>query len=380
MKFAMVLAFVQVIAVPAWAGDLVQTTLDDLHAEHGFPGATVAWSGADGVVHSRATGWADPDAGVPMTVEGRMLAASIGKSFVAAAVLSLHAEGALDLDDPLSVWLGDRPWFDRLPNHTTLTLRQLLTHTGGLPDHVDLPAFRVLFFSLGPDDAAPEPESLIALILDAEPLFPSGEGWAYSDTGFLLVGLAIEAAAGVPWTEVVRTRFLDPLALADTEASDRRDLARLVVGFSALGDPTGSPMRTLDADGRMVWHPGIEGAGGGFVTTAADLARWGWHLWSGRAMEAPYLDEMLEAVPTDPDAPGRVYGLAVSIDHGGAFGEVRGHGGWILGYVSTLRYYPAQEVAIAIQINTDVGMLGARGAFDRIERAISTVILDESER
>jgi D-alanyl-D-alanine carboxypeptidase len=379
MRSAAVFAIGLALAFPAWAGDALQAELDALRAEHGFPGATVGWIGAEGTVQTRTTGWSDPDARAPMTPDSRMLAASIGKSFVAAAVLALQADGALDLSEPLSVWLGDRPWFGRLPNHEALTLRHLLTHSGGLPDHVDLPAFRALFASLGPDHPAPGPERLIALILDTEPLFPAGEGWSYSDTGYLLAGLVIEAASGMPWTEVVRTRFLDPLALADTEPSDRRDLARLAVGFSVMGNAGGSPVRTLDADGRLVWHPAIEDAGGGFITTAADLARWGWYLWSGRAMAAAYLDEMLAAVPIAPDAPDRLYGLAVSIDRAGAFGEVRGHGGWIPGYVSSLRYYPARDVAIAIQINTDVGMLGPEGAVDGIESAVTTAILERPQ-
>ena len=354
----------------AVAGDRLQDVLDALRAEHAFPGASVAWTGPDGTVQVRATGFADPDAGLPMTPQSRMLAASIGKSFVAAAALALQAEGRLDLDAPVSDWLGARGWFDRLPNHDRLTLRHLLTHSGGLPDHVELPAFQGLFLSLGPDDPAPEPEDLIALILDAAPIFPAGQGWSYSDTGYLLVGLVIDAAAGRPWTEVVRDRFLLPLDLADTEPSDRRDLDRLAVGFTGMAGPV---MRTLDTEGRMVFHPGIEGAGGGFVTTTADLARWGWLLWSGRAMDQSYLDQMLQGIETG--TPGRSYGLAVGIDLTGS-DEILGHGGWIPGYVGSLRYHPAQDTAIAIQINTDIGMLGAEGAFDAIERAIHDVILE----
>jgi len=373
MKWLGAFAISAALLSPALAEDPVQEVLDALRTEHGFPGASVAWTGADGAVQTRATGWADPDAGVPMTPDSRMLAASIGKSFVAAAALALQAEGGLELDARVADWLGDRPWFGRLPNHDSLSLRHLLTHSGGLPDHVDLPAFQTLFLSVGPDDPAPKPEDLIALILDTEPLFPAGTGWAYSDTGYLLAGLVIEAAAGQSWTEVVRDRFLLPLGLADTEASDRRVLDRLAAGFTGMAGPV---MRTLDAEGRLVFHPGIEGAGGGFVTTAADLARWGRLLWSGRAMEGPYLDEMLQGIETG--APGRSYGLGVGIDRTGPE-EVRGHGGWIPGHVGSLRYYPAEDMAIAIQINTDVGMLGPAGAFDAIERAIRAAILGTAE-
>jgi D-alanyl-D-alanine carboxypeptidase len=373
MKWLGAVAISVAFLSPALAADRVQEVMHVLRAEHGFPGASVAWTGAEGAVQMRATGWADPEAGVLMTPESRLLSASIGKSFVAAAALALQAEGRLDLDDLVSNWLGDRVWFDRLPNHDSLTLRHLLTHSGGLPDHVDLPAFQELFLSVGPDAPAPTPEDLIGLILDTEALFPAGEGWAYSDTGYLLAGLVINAAAGQPWTEVVRDRFLLPLGLADTEPSDRRDLDRLATGFTSMAGPV---MRTLDAEGRLVFHPGIEGAGGGFVTTAADLARWGRLLWSGRAMAGPYLDEMLQGMATG--APGRSYGLGVGIDRTGT-DEVRGHGGWIPGYVGSLRYYPARDVAIAIQINSDVGMLGPEGAFDAIERAISAAFLGMPE-
>ena len=350
----------------------VQERLDALRASHGFPGATVAWADAEGL-EARATGWADPDRGLPMTKDTRMLAASIGKSFTAAAALSLQAEEVLDLDAPLARWLGDRPWFPRLPNHRTLTLRHLLTHSGGLPDHIHLPAFAELFAATRNDEAPPEPEALIALVLEAEPLFAPGEGWAYSDTGYLLAALAIEEAVGRPWTDVVAARFLAPLDLTATAPSDRRRLPRLAVGIADSAGGLDLPARTLDADGALVWHPGLEGAGGGFVSTASDLARWGRALWSGRAMQTAYLDEMLNAVPTG--APGVRYGLGVSIREDGPFGEVRGHGGWIPGYVAALRYHPAHDTAIAVMVNTDVWMLGDDGALPVIEAVLTRAIL-----
>ncbi|MGY6550244.1 MAG: serine hydrolase domain-containing protein [Roseinatronobacter sp.] len=373
MNFAAALMISLVLAGPVIAGDRVQGVLDALRAGHGFPGASVAWTGPDRLVQARTTGFADPEAGLPVTPDTRMLAASIGKSYVAAVALALEAEGQLDLDAPVSRFLGAKTWFARLPNHDRLTLRHLLNHTGGLPDHVELRAFQGLFLSLAPEDPAPTPEELITLILDAPPLFPAGAGWAYSDTGYLLAGLVIEVAAGQPWADVVRDRFLLPLGLADTEPSDRRALDRLAAGVTGMAGPV---MRTLDPDGRLIFHPGIEGAGGGFVTTASDLALWGRLLWSGRAMEAAYLDAMLQGF--DTGAPGRSYGLGVGIDRTGVE-EIRGHGGWIPGYVASLRYYPAQDMAIAIQINTDVGMLGAEGAFDAIERALHDAILEIEE-
>lgn len=362
--------------------DLVQDILDRFRAAHGFPGASVAWVDGEGRVRTRTTGFADPGGGVAMTPEHRMLAASIGKSFVAAAVLSLEAEGRLALDDPLSRWLGDRAWFPRLPNHEGLTLRHLLTHSGGLPDHVHLPAFAELLRGAG--DAAggavdrmpaTHPEELVALVLDLEPLFPPGRGFSYSDTGYLLAGLVVEDVAGERWTDLVARRFLRPLGLSEIIPSDRPRLPLLATGITSAENDFGLPSRTVDPTGRLVWNPAIEGAGGGFATTPRDLARWGRAIWSGRAMASPYLDEMLAGVPIGSDTANARYGLGVRIDTGGEFGEVRGHGGWIPGYVSSLRYHPSRDVSIAIQLNTDVGVLGPEGVFTRLESEVTRAIL-----
>ncbi len=112
--------------------------------DYDLPGMTVAMAGPDGAV-TVATGVANREDEALMTPETTMLAASIGKTFVAATVLQLSEQGTLALDDPISRWLGDRVWFGRLPNGTTITVRHLLQHRSGLPDHVHMPAFAALW-------------------------------------------------------------------------------------------------------------------------------------------------------------------------------------------------------------------------------------------
>src|SRR6056297_1559474 len=97
--------------------------------------------------------------------------------------------------------------------------------------------------------------------------------------------------------------------------------------------------------------------GGGFASTSADLARWGHLLFGGEAMDAPYLDRLLDGVPVDPDAPGILYGAGVAIYADTPRGPVWGHGGWIPAYVSSLRHYPDHGVTVAFQINTDIGIV-----------------------
>ena len=122
--------------------ELFQERLDELCDELGFIGATAAFVLPDGSEGSAATGYADPALGLVMTPEHRMPAGSIGKTIAAATALSMVNEGLLGLDDLASRWLSNETWWTRLPNHETMTLRHLLSHSGGLTDHVFDEAWR----------------------------------------------------------------------------------------------------------------------------------------------------------------------------------------------------------------------------------------------
>lgn len=333
----------------------LRDALEALHAEHGFPGATAACVLPDGSVSIAATGLADAEAGTPMRPDARMLAASIGKTLTGAMALALSREGTLGLDDPLADWLGEEPWYERLPNHDAITLRHLLRHRSGLPDHVYDEAFGAEFARRLATGGSFAPRELIGYVLDDEPLFPAGEAFAYTDTGYVLLGLVIEMATGERYYEGVARRFLEPIGLAQTTPSDRRDLAGLVPGYLAADNPFGLPAKTLAEDGLLVFHPALEWTAGGFVSTSRDLARWGAALFGGVAMPGDYLRLLLASAPIDPARPAARYGLGVAEFRGGHFGDVYGHAGWIPGYTSSLRHYADHGVTIAFQVNTDIG-------------------------
>ena len=354
-----------------------QSALDEARHQYGFPGATAAYALSDGTVGVVATGIADMEAGTPMTVRSRMLAASLGKTFVGATAIALAQEGRLDLDAPISQWLRGRPWFSRLPNHEDITLRQLLAHRSGLPDHVHLDSFAAAVSQRwqAPGNPFP-PEALIEFVLGQPPLFEAGEGWAYTDTGYILAGLAIEAATGRRYYDEIQDRFLTPLGLTLTSPSDRRCLPGLAAGYMTVDNPFGLPRKTIAADGRMAWHPGFEWTGGGLVSNSRDLARWGAALFGGKAMSGAYLGELLNAAPVSPDTNDIQYGSGVGIYRTSPFGPVYGHGGWIPGYSSSLRYYPDYGVAIAFQINTDIGIVDdTTPLMQDLEKRLAEIVL-----
>lgn len=353
----------------------LQSAIDDIAATRGFPGMTVAVAWTDSAPVSVATGFADLEAGEPMTPSSRMLAASIGKTFVAASVLALAENGRLDIDAPASSWLGDRDWFDRLPNAGSITIRHLLSHRSGLPDHVHTEAFSDAWSG---GKRAMDPEALIALVLDRPPAFAAGEGFAYSDTGYLLLGLVIEAVTGEPWAAFVQSRFLDPLGLADTGPSNTMSIDGLATGYVSPTSGLDLPMRTTGPDGRMLWDPAIESTGGGLYSASRDLAAWGRALFGGAVLSPDWLETMTAGRPAAAFGPGTDYGLGVAILKDSVRGQSIGHGGWIPGYVSSLRYYPAYGAAIAFQVNTDIGVVDSdEPVMYRIEQRLADLVFRE---
>lgn len=362
-------------------GDLTrrfQAELDRLQKADGFPGATAAFALPDGRVVGVATGVADRETGAPMTSDTRMLAASIGKMFVAATALGLAHEGKLDLDQSIETYLGDEAWFPRLLQGRDMTLRMLLSHSAGVRNHVAEPGF-IAAWEAGrrsDPDSAPTPRESISYVLDQSPLFPLGRGYAYTDTGYLMVGLVIEKVAASTYYDEVRRRFLVPLGLALTMPSDRRNLPGLAAGYSDPNNRLRMPAKSV-ANDVLTWNPALEWTGGGFASNPKDLVRWAQALFEEKAMPAPYLAEMLAGMPGNPahEPGGSRYGLGVGMV-ATPLGTYYGHGGWIPGHRSQLAYFPERKVAIAMQVNTDVSPVGERMSSYLL--ALATVVLDKA--
>ena len=359
----------------ASSGKVVFQLIDGV-ARARFPGATVAYVLPDGTIGEVASGFADLETKEPMTTKSRMLAASVGKTFVAAIVVALAKEGRLNLDDLLSYWLSDRCWYSRLPNCETITLRHLLTHSSGIPDHVHIARFLQSSSKEWHSDRPFSPESLIEYILDQAPLFEAGSCWAYTDTGYILLGLVIEKVTNNSYYEELKRRFLKPLKLDMTSSSDRPALPGLVAGYTAQDNVFGLPRKTVDESGVMVWNPSIEWTGGGLISTACDLAVWAKLLFEGRAIQSDYLTDLFHSVPVRDDDSGVRYGAGVLIEQKDPLGQRWGHGGIIPGYTSSMRYYPKYGVAVVFQMNADSGVSAFVGD---IEHRLARIVIRRTE-
>lgn len=174
----------------------------------------------------RAFGLADRGLDVPFTVDTRLRIGSITKDVTAALVLALQDEGTLSTDDPVARFLPNFPAGDRI------RIRHLLNHTHGIPNWRALPEADYLAATGVSIEEAVE-------ILARRPLeFEPGTERRYGSSGYLMLARIIEVATGRPYEEVLRTRILEPLGLADT--GSLRGLA-IVPRLAEAYEPTGSP-------------------------------------------------------------------------------------------------------------------------------------------
>ncbi|MFB6814182.1 serine hydrolase domain-containing protein [Streptomyces sp. NPDC056347] len=302
--------------------------LGTLVARDGVPGVAAEVTGPDCGRWSVARGVADRDTGRPMRTEDRLRIGSVTKTFTATVVVQLAAEGRIALDAPVERYL---PGLIRGNGHDgrRITVRQLLQHTSGLPDHVDAIAgqprddWRLRHY---------EPRELVALALT----LPHPEStWSYSTTNYVLAGLIVEQVTGHRVEAEVDRRIVRPLGLRDTYWPGDRTGIRGPHSHSyfpapdpVAAAPDGAPLR----DGTE-WNMTFGGAGGALVSTPADLGRFYRGLFGGRLLPARWLAEMKRTVPADPQRlwPGARYGLGLISSPLSCGGRWWGHGGTVPG-------------------------------------------------
>src|SRR4051812_1339464 len=205
-------AAVVAVAAPASAASDVSAQLDALVAPHfaaDGPGAVVLVKKGDQILLRKAYGMANVELGVPMRPELIFRLGSVTKQFTSAAIMMLVDEGKVALGDDIRKYVPDYP-----KKAATVTLEHLLTHTGGVPNFTDLPAF---------DKRAREDLShgeVLALFKDLPLDFAPGEKWKYSNSGYYLLGMVIEKVSGKSYAELLSERIFKPLGMAQTSYDD----------------------------------------------------------------------------------------------------------------------------------------------------------------
>jgi D-alanyl-D-alanine carboxypeptidase len=299
----------------------VEDLLDAVLAA-GVPGAVVLAADPSST-WEKAAGVADLSTGETMTPEHCFQIASVTKLFTSTVVLQLVDEGALELDGEVGSIEGG------------VTVRQLLNHTSGLPHFLELDE---LLEPLRKDRAHRSgltPKDALA-ILEAKPrLSPPGEGWFYSGSNYIVLGLLVEDTTGSPLREELRRKIIDPLELGATDLPDAfpDNLARgyLAADNPVLPDPGPDPIDATELD-LFSW------GGGGMTSTARDVARFLQGLLGGELLPPALRAEMLTIVPSDWDESDG-YGLGIEevtsvMGVKSSCGSGWGHLGFTLGHTT----------------------------------------------
>jgi D-alanyl-D-alanine carboxypeptidase len=329
----------------------LQAKLDEWHKAGSFPGATFGLVLANGESFGLAVGFSDRETKTAMMPTDRMLAGSVGKTFAAATALQLIKEGKISLDDKVEKYLGREPWFSRLPNAKDITVRQLMNHTSGLVRY----EFKEQFtkdLTANPEKVW-KPAELVAYLLDEKPPFEAGKGWDYSDTNYIVLGMIIEKVTGRKFYDEANRRLLKPLKLTNTIPQDGPRLKGVVQGYAGPSNPFGGKDAMIE-DGKFVVNPQFEWTGGGYASTAQDLARWAKMIYEGKAFSPDLLPQVLDGVSAPMLGRETKYGLGVIIRKTPA-GTSYGHSGFFPGYMTDIMYFPERKVAVAVQVNTSVG-------------------------
>ena len=306
----------------------------------GEPGATIIVTRAGQPVFRKAYGMADIAKGQAMTPDTVMRIASVTKQFTATGILMLADEGKLALDDDITKFLPDYPTGGK-----RITIEQLLTHTSGIASFTSKPSFET---NVAKDLT---PGQMIDTFKNDPLQFEPGSRYAYSNSGYFLLGAIIEKVSGQSYAQFVEQRIFVPLGMNNSAYNGHeRGSAPRVQGYTRSGTGAGFE------HGKVVSMTQPYAAGG-LVSTVDDLARWDAAVNAG-ALLKPASQQKAFTAHILPD------GMSVPYGYGWSIGKLRGmtmqsHGGGIYGYSSYALRLPAQQLYVAVLTNADSGIAAA---------------------
>src|SRR5882757_10046794 len=221
----------------------------------GVPSASVAIVQEGKIVYLQAYGDAHLEPRVPAKSSMRYSIGSVSKQFTATAILMLAEQGKLSLDDPVARFVPD------LTRAKEVTIRQVLSHTSGYQDY--WPQDYVPPFMLQPVTT-----NKILDLWARKPLdFDPGTQWQYSNTGYVIAGLIVERASGMPLLEFLSKRIFEPLGMKSIMNIDQQRLTETdATGYTRYGL---GPLWVAPKEGQ-----GWLFAAGELAMPAEDLAKW----------------------------------------------------------------------------------------------------------
>lgn len=325
--------------------DVIDEYVTEQLERRNIPGVSLAVVRDGRVVKAAGFGLANLELRTPATPGSVYEIGSITKQFTAEVIMLLVEEGKLSLDDPISKYLTDLPaaW-------AKITVRQLLTHTSGLKD-----------WEVGTDFSYRReytPNEFIKLLAQYPLDFQPGERWAYTNTGFPLLGMIVEQVTGRTYEAFVTERIFKPLGMNSTRLKHPAE----IVPFRASGYKFENGKWR---NGELA-RPQVIAANGGILSTVLDMAKWDAALYTEALLKRSSFEQML--------VPARLNNGQTPINHGFAWftDAFRGHrivshwGSTVAGYSAVVFRYVDDKVTVILLCNVDDGALGVDAMARRI--------------
>ena len=304
-----------------------------------LPGVVVGVTHRGETLLSRAYGFADRERRIAMTPDHVFRIASHSKTFTATAVMQLVERGALRLDDPIGRYVG---WLTGSET-AAITLRQLLHHAAGLTrDGSDADYWQL-------DRPFPDVDELRRLVEDGGQVLPANDTFKYSNIGYSLLGLAIEAAGGMPYAAFVTEHIVRQLGLTDTGPdTDESMRSRLVTGYSR-------PFLDFPSVPLVDVGTGSMAPATGFYATAADLCRYASaHVLGDNRVLSDASKREMQVPSWEIDFAEERYGLGLAVLDLGTRRLV-GHGGSFPGHATRTWLDPHDGLVVVVLINQSNG-------------------------
>jgi CubicO group peptidase (beta-lactamase class C family) len=297
---------------------------------NGFSGSILVARNGQPVV-SKGYGMANIELAAPNTPQTVFRLGSVTKQFTAMAIMILQERGKLRVSDPVCQYLTDCP-----PAWQPLTIKHLLTHTSGIPNYTNFPDFART--AVLPTPAA----DMVGMLKDKPLEFAPGEKFAYSNSGYYLLGLIIERASGKPYADFLQESIFTPLAMHQTGYdSTSRIIRNRAAGYARqAGETVNAAYMDMT----------IPFAAGALYSTTEDLLRWDQALYTDRLVSQKSLDEIFT-----PFKGGYGYGWSI----GRRFDRQEiGHGGGIYGFATQLDRFPDDRVTVVVLSNVEGAAAG----------------------
>lgn len=333
--------------------DAMKQTVDDLATEMGVPGAVAYVTTPEGEF-LEGFGVTSFDGTTAVSPEDHIRVGSNTKTWTGTVILQLAQEGALSLSDPVSEYRLD------VPNGDEITIEQLLDMRSGLAN------FTATLEHNQAMDADPErvwtPDELLAIGFAEPPAFPPGEGYLYSNTNTVLLGVIAEELDGKPLEEIFHDRLFEPLGMDATVFPARTSNAlpepyargyQFGTNVESMDGPLSGELQQQVADGILAPidhtddNPSWGWSAGAGISTVPDLVTWVEALVEGDLLDEEYQAlRMASLKPQSDDPQAARYGLAIA-----QFGPLFGHSGELPGYNSFMGHDPDADVTVVVWAN-----------------------------